>query len=70
MADYWRVVSQQQRENLTPQGTFEPTWYVTYELLPEGVQGTVVIPQRLYTEDYVRDAIEQAAAVNRAVHNL
>lgn len=60
MAANWRVVAQQQREELTPQGTFHKVWDVTFEV-PSGTRGTVTIPERLYSEDYVRDLIETRA---------
>jgi hypothetical protein len=70
MAMGWRVISQRSQDNLTPQGTFEPVWVITYSTDPEGITGTISVPARLYTEDYVRDAIDAIVATNKAVHNL
>lgn len=70
MAMGWRVVNQRSQEDLTPAGTFEPVWVITYVTDPEGITGTVKVPSRLYSEDYVRDQIEHLVARNKAVHNL
>jgi len=69
MAANWRVVSQQQREDLTPQGTFQKVWDVQYET-PSGVRGTVTIAERLYTADYVREVIDARVTTNLAIENL
>lgn len=69
MAQSWRVVAQQQREDLTPNGTFHKVWDVTFETA-SGTRGIVTIPERLYTEDYVRGAIEAKVATVSAIENL
>lgn len=69
MAANWRVVAQQQREDLTAQGTFHKVWDVTFETAG-GTRGTVTIPERLYAEDYVRDQINARVATISAVENL
>lgn len=69
MASNWRVVAQQQREDLTPQGTFQTVWDVTYETV-SGTRGKVTVPERLYTEDFVRSAIEQQVQTVSAIENL
>jgi hypothetical protein len=66
----WRVVNQRSQDELTPSGDFQPVWVVTYVTDPEGVTGTVKVPARLYTEEYVRDTIQGLVDVNKAVHNL
>lgn len=66
----WRVLSQRSQDVLTPQGTFEPVWVITYTTIPDGVTGTITVPSRLYTEDYVREQIDLLAAINTAVQNL
>jgi hypothetical protein len=70
MAAGWRVVQQRAQDELTPAGTFEAVWVVTYVTDPEGITGSVKVPGRLYTEEYVRDAIENIVARNKAVANL
>lgn len=70
MAAGWHVVSQRSQEELTPAGNFEPVWIVTYQTDPDGVVGSVKIPVRLYTEEYVRARIDELAAVNSAIQNL
>ena len=69
MAGSWRVVNQQQREDLTTSGTFHKVWDVTYET-SGGTRGVVTVPERLYTEDYVREAINQRVATVTAIENL
>lgn len=70
MAMGWRVVNQRSQDNLTPQGTFEPVWVVTYVTEPEGVTGTLTVTDRLYSPEYVGQAIDEAVAKIKAVHNL
>jgi hypothetical protein len=70
MAAGWRVVAQRSQDTLSPQGTFEAVWVITYVTDPEGITGSVSVPQRLYDEEYVRDLIEGVVAKNKAVHNL
>lgn len=69
MAGSWRVVNQQQREDLTTSGTFHKVWDVTYETAG-GTRGTVTIPERLYTEDYVRSTIDARVSTVSAIENL
>jgi hypothetical protein len=56
----WRVISQRQQDELTPNNTFDSVLVVTYEL-DTGTRRTVKIPARLATTDYVRDAIAKDA---------
>lgn len=70
MAMGWRVTNQRAQDELTPSGDFQPVWVITYVTDPEGVVGTVKIPSRLYTAEYVQEQIEQQVSVNKAVHNL
>lgn len=70
MAMGWRVINQRPQSNLTPQGTFEDVWVITYTTDPEGITGTITVPSRLYEEEYVRNAIEAQVQVNKAIHNL
>lgn len=70
MAQEWRVTAQRQTDILTPQGTFETSMEVTFEVLPEGITGQVTVPLRLYTEDYVRDLIQSRTDAIKAVARL
>jgi hypothetical protein len=70
MAQEWRVTAQRQTDILTPQGTFETSMEVTFEVLPEGITGQVTVPLRLYTEDYVRDLIQARTDAIKAVARL
>lgn len=69
MAGQWRVVGQRQYEELTGAGTFVSTVEITFELA-SGTIGTVKIPQRSYTEEYVRTEIDRVANTMIAVENL
>lgn len=69
MAGKWRVVAQQQREDLTPNGTFQKVWDVVYET-SSGTRGTVTVPARLYSEDYVRSQIDSEVDAITAIENL
>lgn len=70
MAGQWRVVGQRQYEELTGAGTFVATVEITFELAGSGTVGTVKIPQRQYTEEYVRAEIDRVAGTMIAVENL
>jgi hypothetical protein len=70
MAMGWSVISQRSQDNLTPQGTFEPVWVITYKTDPEGVVGTLTVSDRLYSADYVQAAIEEQVARIKEIHNL
>lgn len=70
MATNWTVTSQRQIDQLTGTGSFEPAMEVHFETIPEGIPGMVTIPQRYYTEDNVRDAIDSRVRVMQAVQNL
>lgn len=71
MAMGWHVTSQRQESRLLPGGAgFTQVWVVGYSTDPEGVNGTVEIDERLYTEDYVRGRIDEIVAQNKAIHNL
>lgn len=69
MALKWRVISQVEQDRLTSQGTFEPIVKVTYETA-SGSQGSVEIPKRLYTAEYVAQQVDAAATTKIAVENL
>jgi hypothetical protein len=70
MANGWRVVNQRQYEELTSAGTFVSTVEVTFELNGSGTVASVKIPQRLYSEEYVRAEIDRVASTMAAVENL
>lgn len=69
MAAKWRVVSQRQTEQLTAGGQFEATVIVDFELA-SGTRGSVKIPSRLYSEDYVRQQVTLLADQMDGVENL
>lgn len=69
MAGKWTVVSQRQSERLTASGAFESVVTVTFQLA-SGTTGSVIIPSRLYSEDYARQQIDDKATTMIAVENL
>lgn len=69
MAGRWSVVAQRQFEELTPGGTFAQVVEVTFALT-SGTQGRVRIPAQLYTEEYVREKVEEAASAMIGVESL
>lgn len=70
MAMDWKVIAQRSQDNLTPQGTFEPVWVITYQTIPEGVTGTLTVPNQLYSADYVQSEIDQQVAKIKEIHAL
>lgn len=71
MADTrWRIVNDVSREDLTPGGTFQTVREITFEHLATGRTGTVIVPVRLYTADYVRTVVSEAVAHIAAVADL
>lgn len=66
----WRVTGQRQYEELTANGQFVAVVEVTYELIQSGTQGSVKVPARAYTEDNVRNLVDQSAQAMAAVENL
>lgn len=69
MAGKWNVVRQQQSERLVPGGTFESIVTITFQLA-SGTIGSVVVPSRLYTEEYARQVIDAQATTMAAIENL
>lgn len=69
MAGLWRVVSQTQREELTAQGTFVQVVEIGFELT-SGTRGTVVVPSRLYSEEYASGVIDAKAKTMAAIDGL
>jgi hypothetical protein len=70
MATDWRVVSQRQTDVLTPAGTFESSMEVSFEVMPEGTSGQVVVPLRIYDVDTVASLIQQRVNSIKAVAGL
>lgn len=69
MAGKWSVVSQRQSQNLTPSGTFESVVTVTFQLT-SGTIGSVIIPSRLYTPEYVQQVVDAQATTMATIENL
>lgn len=70
MATDWQITSQREMEELMPTGSFEKHMEVRFTVIPEGIDGSIKIPVRLYTEDYIRNSIDAYAARIKAVQSL
>lgn len=70
MAADWRVTGQRQTSTLDGNGQFRDVMEVSFETLPEQISGRVSVPLNIYSEDTVRNAIDERAAAMKAVHNL
>lgn len=69
MAMRWRILSQRQTERLTPSGSFESITVVNFET-GKGTPGSVSIPARLYTPEYVKEQVEAAATTIIAIEDM
>lgn len=70
MATNWRVTTQRQIDQLTPQGSFEPAMEVHFETVPDGIPGQITVPMRQYTADFVREEIDRRVGTVQAIQNL
>lgn len=66
----WRVVGQRQYDDLVNGSQFVPMVEITFEIIDSGAVGTVTVPQRTYSEDTVRAAIDPVARTMAAVHGM
>jgi len=64
----WRVVTQQETTEVTPQGQVTRGWRVTFTV--GGVHGSVFVPKSQYNRQTVAAMISAAAAEVAAVSNL
>lgn len=69
MADTFRIIRQTEVTDFS--GT-EPvaSWQVTFETVPNAIQGTVTIPKTRYTPEHVRQVVEAEAENLEAIHQL
>ena len=70
MATEWRVTNQVPREELLQSGAFEPGWDVFYETIPEATRGSIWVPKRFYSPDYVRDLIQKEVTALKGIADL
>ena len=70
MAVNWEITSQRQTDELMGNGSFEGHMEVNFTVIPEGTNGQIKVPLRLYAADYVRDQIDAYVDRIKAVHNL
>lgn len=70
MADVgYHVISQRHADELGADMAFHPIVEVTFQL-DSGEVGSVKVPQRMYTPDYVREAIEDKARLIAGVRDI
>lgn len=65
----YEILTQDQSEELAPNGTFVDTWRITFQG-PSGTTGTVKIPANSYSPQTVDAAIQAALQNIEAVHAL
>lgn len=70
MAADYTITAQRQTQALDAQGQVAQVMVVSFQTIPEGVQGSVDVPLAQYTEDVVRSMIEARVQAIRAIHNL
>lgn len=70
MAAGWRVTGQRQETALDGNSQFRDVIRVSFETIPEGYSGNVVIPINTYNEETVAAAVEDLASRLKAVHKL
>lgn len=70
MASDWRVTGQRQSTVLNGNGQFSDVMEVSFQTIPEGIDGKISVPLNVYSEDSVRTAIDTLAARMKSVHNL
>lgn len=69
MAQGWRVTSQRQTTELTPDGRFQDVMEISFQL-DSGTVGLVRVPLIAYNPDRVKELIDQQAQTLTAVENL
>lgn len=65
----YHVISQRHADELGPDLAFHPIVEVTFQL-DSGEVATVKVPQRMYSPEYVREAIEDKARTMAGVRDL
>lgn len=70
MATNWEVINQVPRDELLTTGSFESGWEVYYRTIPEGINGSVWVPKRLYDADHVRSLINKEVEALKGIQNL
>lgn len=65
----YTILTQDQSEELLPNGTFQDTWRITFQG-PSGTTGTVKVPASRYTPQVVDNEIQAALQNIEATHAL
>lgn len=66
----WRVVSQHQTTELTPNGQFQDVMEVTAQSTENGTHATIRVPIDAYTPENVQAQLDKRFDVLHAVHAL
>ena len=70
MADTYRVTGQTEILDLQATGQPQRAVEVSYETVPSGIRGTVIVPKAGYSVEAVQREIEADAAVREQVAGL
>lgn len=70
MAARWRITNDIPREDLGSDGRFVSSREITFEVLDNGRPGSVMIPLRNYTPEFVSAEIQRYADNIHAIGNL
>jgi hypothetical protein len=70
MAAGWHITGQRQSSVLNGNGGFDDVMEISFQTDPEGISGSVKVPLRVYSDESVRNAVDELAKTMKAVHNL
>lgn len=70
MAAGWRVTGQRQETAIDGNSQFREVIRVSFETIPEGYAGNVIVPVNLYNAETVAEAIEDRVSRLKSVHEL
>lgn len=70
MADTYVVTAQRPVQDVTPGGTFEDAYEITFTTRPSDVPGKVRVPVSAYSADHVDRILSAQAAVLEQVQHL
>ena len=63
----WRITHDEPREDLGPDGRFVSSREITFEVLDNGRKGSIMVPLRNYTPEFVSAEISRYAD---AIHGI
>lgn len=70
MADTYKVIEQRPVQDVSPGGSFEPAYEITFETAGHGVTGKVRIPVSRYTPAHVDEVIRDQVEILESVATL